>query len=100
MDEEIFCPKLKTLIFGTFNDLLHQSADEVHIPCYCFVKGYQTDAFGHKIAVAVQTLPFMLRDLDPTMDILDFDPGCEWVGARPGRFYDRRSSVGVSTLLA
>ncbi|KAF2657548.1 hypothetical protein K491DRAFT_594898 [Lophiostoma macrostomum CBS 122681] len=89
LDEDGLCPKLNILIFGTYHDPLDQVDGQVHMPRHCFVKGYQNDAFGRRIAVAVHTLPYMLRELDSSMDIIDFDPGCEWVGARPGRIYDR-----------
>ena len=83
------CPKLQVLVFGCNWDvpLEVNLDDEVHVPRHCFIRGTQTDALGRKVVVGVQSPISMIRELDPSLDILESDPECEWLGAKPGRFY-------------
>lgn len=53
-------------------------------PQCCYVKGFQTDAYGRSSVVAVPITRAALRTLEPCSEILDYDPETNW-GVR--RFY-------------
>lgn len=90
LDDRNLCPKLKALAFGVnWTPRRPLAANEYSVPRHCFIKGWQTDALNRRTAIAVPVPTYRLRELDPELDILDFDPECEWVGGLPGRFLHR-----------
>jgi hypothetical protein len=87
MDHHGICPKLQGIIFGMYWELEVPLTDCVNDGwCYtrhCFVKGYQTDALGRTIPVAVLVPAFRLRELEPECELLDMDPESEWASPTP-----------------
>ncbi|KAF2131758.1 hypothetical protein P153DRAFT_383849 [Dothidotthia symphoricarpi CBS 119687] len=78
MDKHDMCPRLKGMIFGTHWNAQPGMDGEWCYPRHCFVKGHQTDALNRTMVVAVLVPPYMIRQLEPDCDLLDFDPESEW----------------------
>lgn len=79
-----YCPKFEALVIGSW---VYESEYD-NYGCYrtqhCFVKGFQTDIIGRKIAIAVPVTRSVLRRVGQYTDILDFDPQCDRVGGLDG----------------
>jgi hypothetical protein len=94
LHEHNLCQHLKCLVLGHYGhpagDLVEGESEIFSVPRHCFIIGYQTDslALGRKTVIAVPVPAYMLRELEPKCDLLDFDPGCDWVGSLPGRFQE------------
>lgn len=89
LHEHNACPKLKGVILGMYCDPEHILYDEdgQALRRHCYVKGRQTDVFGREIVVGVPVPAYMIRELEPDCDLLNFDPKGKWSGSLPGRYH-------------
>jgi hypothetical protein len=51
-----------------------QDAEDGETLRHCFVKGSQKDSFGRQVTVAIQVSAYMLKDLDPSLNIINYLP--------------------------
>jgi hypothetical protein len=89
MEEHGYCSDLKIVVVGSHVDVDKPGVFLHHIyPRHCFVKGYQTDVLNRSTVVAVPVPAYMVRQLEPDCDLLDYDPGCDWIGGWSTRIRD------------
>ena len=97
LDRNSMLPKLNVLVWGMYHELttdenefldsMEDGGETEVIGQHCFVKGQQI-LYGQTKSVAIPVSRIQLRDMEPGLDILDYDPGCNWVGRHPARFHD------------
>ncbi|KAF2638100.1 hypothetical protein P280DRAFT_432294 [Massarina eburnea CBS 473.64] len=85
MEEQGVCSKLQVVIVGCFNRDENSSVSDFQIPRHCFVKRHQCDSFQQIVVVGVPIPAYMIRQLEPECDLLDFDFDCDWVGGWASR---------------
>ena len=82
-----YCGKLHAIVIGSLNYYHDDTLASARRTQHCFVKGFQVDMMGRKVAVGVPVTRELLRRVEPYTDILDFDPVCGRVGGLPGKYF-------------
>ena len=91
LDTSLACPSLKTLVFGSYGAVRkpQQLPRRTYRPLgqqYLFSKGHQY-LRGRVRTVAVPITRRQLKDMEPDLDVLDWDQKSEWIGRLPGRIH-------------
>lgn len=87
LDRQEYCPRLRCLVIGMRQSPVFSSRRYNSIPRHYFLKAKQKVGCNtEKVVAASVTLEELQLEL-PAATILDYDPGCRWLGGRPGQFH-------------
>jgi hypothetical protein len=87
LDREGYCPRLRCLVIGV-RQSPEFSRGSSRIPRHFFLKARQNMGNYTERVVAASVTWSQLRVEIPALTILDYDPGCDWLGGRPGQFHE------------
>ena len=80
-----FCRHLQSLVIGMWAPPSPHRYGSIP-PRHCYIRGKQRIRSGETVAIAVPVSGMTLRVLEPLSDMIDYDPGCNWLGGKVGQF--------------